>query len=217
VSFDPGGETERIREAYARRDRAGCSRLYDAQRPDVVYFAARLRETAAEALRSLGWESPAGRRILDVGCGAGGWLGTLAGGWNLPFPDRSFDLVTAQTVFSSITAPEGRSALSSEIKRVLRPSGAAQIFDFRLSRPGNPDTVGIGRREVVRLFPGFHLDRRTLNLAPPLARLLSGTGPRGLRRIESLLPFLRTHALYTLTRRDRQLVRFPGGIPGPAS
>lgn len=49
----------------------------------------------------------------------------------LPFPDQSFDLVTAGLAIHNIAEPEGRARALVEIWRVLKPGGIALIVDFR--------------------------------------------------------------------------------------
>lgn len=119
-------------------------------------------------------------------------------GWPLPFATDSMDLVSAFTVFSSILAADARLALAGEIQRVVRPAGLILLYDFRVSRPDNPDTTGIGVAEVRRLFPNCAVRRRLVTLAPPLQRALSRLSPLAAQLLESCCPFLRTHALYLL-------------------
>jgi len=52
----------------------------------------------------------------------------------LPFPDKTFDLVTAVCVYHHVEAKD-RPALSAEIGRVLRPGGTACIIEHN---PFNP-------------------------------------------------------------------------------
>lgn len=123
----------------------------------------------------------------------------VGSGWRLPFADGSMDLVSAHTVFSSILDPAARQALAAEMRRVLRPGGVIFIYDFRVRDPRNPDTVGIGAREVRRLFPDMTMQTRSLTLAPPLLRRLAPVSPLLAAVLESFCPFLRTHAIHFLT------------------
>jgi SAM-dependent methyltransferase len=124
----------------------------------------------------------------------------VASGWQLPFENASLDLVTANTVFSSIVDSNARQRLAAEMTRALSARGWIVVFDFRISRPGNHDTMGIRRQEIRRLFPEFHLRTRSLDLAPPLARRISVVSPLLVMMLEALCPFLRTHAMYFLGR-----------------
>lgn len=119
-------------------------------------------------------------------------------GWPLPFENGSMDFVSAFTVFSSILAADARLALAHEMQRVLRSNGLMLLYDFRISRPDNPDTVGIGSAEVRRLFPGYQIKRRLVTLAPPLHRRLSRLSPAAAHLVAASCPVLRTHALYLL-------------------
>ncbi len=122
----------------------------------------------------------------------------VGSGWALPFDRASMDLVCANTVFSSILDPDARDVLAGEIRRVMKPDGCALIYDFRVSHPRNPDTVGIGRSEVRRLFTTFEARTRSLTLAPPIARPLTRASVGLARLVEAGAPFLRTHAVHLL-------------------
>jgi len=114
--------------------------------------------------------APSELRWLDVGCGRGELLtlfgsnfqqamgcdpstGMLASSdqiltmrqtspLQLPFADRSVDLVTAVCVFHHVHG-EGRSLLTDEIRRVLAPGGLCCIIEHN---PWNPVAKGIVKR-----------------------------------------------------------------------
>lgn len=125
----------------------------------------------------------------------------VASGFSIPYGDGSFDLVSAHTVFSSIPDSSARDALAGEMARVLKNSGAVLIYDYRISHPQNPDTVGIGANEVSRLFPGFSVISKSVTLAPPIARPLTSVSPLLALAVETVFPFLRTHAIHLLKKR----------------
>jgi SAM-dependent methyltransferase len=124
----------------------------------------------------------------------------LTDGWPIPFPASTIDLACAFTVFSSILAPEGRIALATEILRILRPSGIALIYDFRMRSPTNSDTVAIKRADVLQLFRGCKVLSRTLTLAPPISRKLAPYSPLAAALLEAMCPFLRTHTIYLVRK-----------------
>lgn len=124
----------------------------------------------------------------------------VGSGWQIPFEDGSMDLVTAHTVFSSILDSRARQRLAGELTRVLGAHGQVLVFDFRISRPSNHDTIGIRQREIRRLFPGFQLHTRSLDLAPPIARRIAPVSPLLAMIMEASCPFLRTHAFHLLQR-----------------
>lgn len=126
----------------------------------------------------------------------------VASAWPIPFNRCSMDLITANTVFSSIIDPDARVALAEEMARVLRHDGHIMIYEFRVSHPRNPDTVGIRKDEIHRLFPEFSLKTKSLTLAPPLSRKLVPLSPLAAHFLETCFPFLRTHALYFLTPKQ---------------
>jgi ubiquinone/menaquinone biosynthesis C-methylase UbiE len=125
-----------------------------------------------------------------------------ADGWQLPYANASMDLVSAHTVFSSILNEHARAGVAIEMTRVLDPHGCILIFDFRISHPMNPDTVGIRRREIRRLFPGFRQYAQSLILAPPIARRLAPFAPWLAVVLEALCPPLRTHNVFLLQRKE---------------
>ena len=72
MTHDP--EADRLRAAYARRDRLGLDARYDYWRPDNL-FSFQARERAVlDLLAAAGFLPMAGRRVLDVGCGDGAVL-----------------------------------------------------------------------------------------------------------------------------------------------
>lgn len=119
-----------------------------------------------------------------------------ASGYRIPYSSASMDLVSAHTVFSSILDPEMRTALASEMLRVRRPNGKILIYDYRVSDPRNPDTIGIRKAEIQRLFPGAPLRLESVTLAPPIARAVAPLSFLLAHMMEAWLPFLRTHAFY---------------------
>jgi len=124
----------------------------------------------------------------------------VGSGWELPFDNTTMDLVSAHTVLSSILNADARQRLTAEMVRVLAVQGCILIFDFRIGNPRNRDTIGIRRREIRRLFPGFRLYSRSLQLAPPIARRIAPVSPVLTLVLEALCPLLRTHVMYLLRR-----------------
>jgi len=153
------------------------------------------------------------RRALDVGCGRGTMLSTLgvpgvgidvglarlrlapgsvaqADATGLPFPDRSFDLVVASNVFSSIPVEADRARAAAEIQRVLAEDGIVLWYDQRWPNPGNRSTRPVTRRDLARLFPGARADLETITSLPVLARAF----PRRYDQLHRVGP-LRSHLI----------------------
>ena len=82
--------------------------------------------------------------------------------------------------------------------RERRPGGAILWYDF-IWNPRNRATLGIGKAELTRLFPGFALDVERATLLPPLARLVAPRSPMAAALLGSLPP-LRGHLLGLLRR-----------------
>lgn len=227
-------EQQRIQHVYAKRKQSGSDYWYRWHQQASQWERYRLRSVASAMLSRLGWQDLSAMDVLDVGCGAGGWLRTLmewgipahqlhgidlleeriaytksltpgmdlrmASGWDIPYDDCSMDLVSAQTVFSSILDADARALLAGEMVRVTKPNGVILLYDFHIADPRNRDTVGISPREIRRIFPKLPLRLRTLTLAPPLARRLTRISPFVAAFAEALLPLLRTHRLYLLRK-----------------
>jgi len=97
---------------------------------------------------------------LDIRCGSA---------TELSWPDKSFDLVSQHTVFSSILDWEMKKTIASEMTRVVRNTGLILWYDFWLN-PTNPQTRGIRPAEIKRLFPNCRYEFHRITLAPPIAR-----------------------------------------------
>jgi len=93
----------------------------------------------------------------------------------LPYPDRSFDLVTLSVVFSSILNKSLRQSIADEVWRARKPDGLILCYDFAYSNPRNPAVEGISRQRMQYLFKreGAHFDFRRVTLAPPISRLIA--------------------------------------------
>ncbi len=95
-----------------------------------------------------------------------------ADGQHLPYASGSFDLVMQYTVLSSVLDDTIRQHIAGEMRRVLRSGGLILWYDFWLN-PTNPQTRGIRKDEVRRLFPGCHCRFHRITLAPPVARRMA--------------------------------------------
>jgi ubiquinone/menaquinone biosynthesis C-methylase UbiE len=129
---------------------------------------------------------------LQVGHASGrDYQAVAASAAELPFETATFDLISQFTMMTSVLDGTLRKRIAAEMIRVLKPEGYILWYDFRYSNPANPDTQGIGRRELENLFPGRPVNLQTITLLPPLARKL------GLPLLKFLYacPILRSHYL----------------------
>jgi len=127
---------------------------------------------------------------------------------NLPFQDEAFDMVMQFTTFTSILDHGVKKRIAGEVLRVLSVSGIVLWYDYFVSKPTNPDVKGIGRREIIRLFPNCSFDFRKVTLAPPITRAIA---PHSflLCYLLDKIPWLRTHYLVVIKKRMR--CRMAGG------
>ncbi|MBV9747121.1 MAG: class I SAM-dependent methyltransferase [Acidobacteriia bacterium] len=118
----------------------------------------------------------------------------------LPWPDKTFDLITQFTVFTSVLNPAVKQALANEMLRVLKPSGVIAWYDFCFNNPKNPNVRGVKAAEIAILFPGARIRGRKVTLAPPIARLIAPVcWPLAL--LLEQMPFLRTHYLALIRKQ----------------
>jgi SAM-dependent methyltransferase len=111
----------------------------------------------------------------------------------------SLDLVLQSTVFSSILDKSFRKQLAAEMFKWLKPGGAVLWYDFVYDNPRNPDVQGIGRSEIIAIFPSSKTTFRSATLAPPIARRLGVFSPFAYPALNAL-PFLRTHLVALLEK-----------------
>jgi len=120
---------------------------------------------------------------------------------DLPWGERTFDVVVLSTVLSSVLDREMRSRIAEECGRVLSAGGVILWYDFLFDNPKNPEVRGIPVREVRELFRDYEIRGRRITLAPFIARRISRVGGEGLYRVVAWIPVLRTHWLALLRRR----------------
>lgn len=92
---------------------------------------------------------------------------------HLPWPGRSFDLVTQFAVFSSILDSKMREGIAHEMQRILRPGGRILWYDLRYSNPKRSAVRGLTRHDIHELFPGWRVRFANTTLAPPLSRAVA--------------------------------------------
>jgi len=121
----------------------------------------------------------------------------------LPYDDESFDVVMQFTVFTSILDDGMKGNIATEMLRVLSADGIILWYDYFVSKPTNPDTKGLRRKEIEGLFPDCTFDFRRITLAPPIARLLAPYSFLLCYLLEKLR-FLNTHYLGVIKEKGRR-------------
>jgi len=122
-------------------------------------------------------------------------LGTLDA-----MPQAGFDLVTAQTVFSSVLDPSLRRELAAQMWRALRPGGWCLVFDFRYDNPRNRNVRKVTRAELESWWFGSGERYRSLVLAPPIHRVLAGAPWLVCELLTAVAPMLRSHFMYVVRK-----------------
>lgn len=114
-------------------------------------------------------------------------------GFEIPFPDEAFDLVTASLVLSSVIEPAERAALAAELRRVARPGGLIAMYDFRIRKPWNRQVRPVRDGELAAAF-GPPWRRQAVSPFLPLLDVALRLPPRVARALIRLLP--RTHRVW---------------------
>ena len=115
-------------------------------------------------------------------------------------PAAGVDLVSAQTVISSVLDPELRQRLAIDMWRILKPGGWCLVFDFRYNNPRNPHLRKVTRDELDGYWCGQRRQYQTLLLAPPVGRALAGLPALFTEVLASLAPPLRSHFVYMVQK-----------------
>lgn len=119
----------------------------------------------------------------------------------MSFENESFDIITQFTTFTSILDDKMKQNTAKEMLRILKPGGMIVWYDYFISKPTNPDVKGIGKREIMSLFPNCTFDFNKVTLAPPIARAI---GPHSflLCYLLEKISWLKTH--YLVAIRDKE-------------
>ncbi|WP_195904260.1 class I SAM-dependent methyltransferase [Microvirga lotononidis] len=117
----------------------------------------------------------------------------------LNFPDKSFDLISVFTVFSSVLDDRMSSKIAGTITRLLKPDGAIVWYDLRYPNPRNPHVRAMTKAQIRRLFPDFALDLKSTTLLPPIAERL-GRHTQWLYPLIRKVPALRSHYMGIISR-----------------
>jgi ubiquinone/menaquinone biosynthesis C-methylase UbiE len=73
-------------------------------------------------------------------------------GFDLPFADASFDVVTASLVISTVLNDTHRRQLIREMHRVSRPGGIVAVYDFVISKPWNRNVSAVTTRQLTEAW-----------------------------------------------------------------
>lgn len=117
----------------------------------------------------------------------------------LPWDSDTFRLVITSLLFTSILDPTVRRLVAEEVTRVLAPGGALLCYDFAYNNPRNHNVRKVSKKELIRLFPRLKGSIKSVELAPPLARLVA---PRSMTLAFLLerIPLLRTHFVAVMVK-----------------
>jgi ubiquinone/menaquinone biosynthesis C-methylase UbiE len=118
----------------------------------------------------------------------------LANARQLPFPERSFEVVLMLTLLSSLPDRHSVAAALTEARRVLASGGVLLVYEPRVPNPLNRNTIFISRR-MLSVSLGDDVENLPLTVLPPLARRLGRRTDRLYPRLARIGPLL-THRLW---------------------
>jgi len=105
---EAGREAERIKDAYARRSGGG---RYDWSNPAYAFAMHDVERRLRTALQRAGRWPLSGQRILDVGCGSGGWMRRLIAWGARPERTTGIDLL-ADRLRDAVRLSPGRTGFT---------------------------------------------------------------------------------------------------------
>jgi SAM-dependent methyltransferase len=98
-----------------------------------------------------------GARLANAAVACANWA-------RMPVADAACDIVVGDGCFSALDYPEGYAAVSSEIRRILRPGGLFAVRAF--IRPDRPEPVGTVFDDLrAGRIGNFHIFKWRLNMA----------------------------------------------------
>ena len=120
----------------------------------------------------------------------------------LNFETLQFSIVFQSMVFSSILDENFRLELAKKMWGWVKEGGGILWYDFIYNNPWNKDVTGISYNKVKEYFPEGTIKKWKITLAPPLSRVVTKIHP-SLYNIFNIFPFLRTHILCWIQKRDK--------------
>lgn len=122
---------------------------------------------------------------------------TLGDASQMPFPDKSFDIVYESTMFAQITDDALAKRIAQDMVRVCRSGGHIILSDWRYSKPFNTSYCGLSWSRTVQLFQVGEKcvleSRHRSALLPPIGRWLSKYVRPMYFICHALFPFLGTY------------------------
>jgi ubiquinone/menaquinone biosynthesis C-methylase UbiE len=159
----------------------------------IKYGARRENLVGIDLLPSMIEQAKKNNSDIDFRCGSADAL---------PFRRETFDIVMQFVMFTSILDNVMKRKAGKEMLRVLKLDGVILWYDYFISKPTNPDVKGIGKREIMRLFPNCTFDFRRVTLAPPIARAIAPYSFLLCYLLEKI-PWLKTYHLVVIRKVRR--------------
>jgi hypothetical protein len=102
-------------------------------------------------------------------------------------------------MFTSILDDVMKQKAAKEMLRVLKADGIILWYDYFISKPTNRYVKGIGKREIIRLFPHCTFEFSKATLAPPIARAIAPYSFLLCYLLEKI-PWLKTYHLVVIKK-----------------
>ncbi len=113
---------------------------------------------------------------------------------SMPFESNYFDLVIESTMFVQITDETLSQEIASEMLRVTQPSGHILLIDWRYSKPGNSNYLGVSTKRIRKMFSVGSSSKIICQvhgaIVPPVGRKISKYLPSAYFILRAVFPFL---------------------------
>jgi ubiquinone/menaquinone biosynthesis C-methylase UbiE len=113
---------------------------------------------------------------------------------SMPYESNYFDLTFESTMFVQITDEQMSQNISNEMLRVTQKGGYILLIDWRYSKPGNRDYLGLSTKRIQKLFSvnssSEIICQKRGALVPPVGRTISKHFPPIYFLLRSVFPFL---------------------------
>lgn len=186
-------EEDRIRSAYAKRERLGMAQLYGWHRREVQLNIYRRGAIWTRLFQRLGCSDLAGLEILDVGCGNGSWLRQIQEWGADPARLHGIDFLAERIDEGKKRAPHidyrvatgwGISSPDNSMDIVMANTVFSSILD--------PDARSFLANEMIRVIrPGGTVIIYDFRFSNPRNKDVTGIGMAEMRR---LFPAMEMHA-----------------------
>lgn len=124
----------------------------------------------------------------------------------MSFASGSFDIVFESTMFVQLTDERVAGSIALEMLRVTKPGGHLVLVDWRYSKPGSRDYLGMSTSRIAKLFDVGGTTQVVVSengaLVPPIGRRISQYCSPLYFPVQKLFPFMVGQRTTVLKKRS---------------